>query len=441
MDTTQTSREETRKRSPKPKSAATQQQTRRGASQKTANNTQRQAPQKKQQAPEHRQTAQKPRQHQEQQHAATRIRTEDMPKRTVHQGGPHQRAASQSGAKPRPVQKKANTADKKTRTLKQNPLQNFISGIKSGNAPKTDEDRAEQARKRREQRAAAEAKKKKQAQRHDTPAVIYTEPKAFNRNKLLVQLLSVTAVVAALVIGLSIFFKVEHVTVAGAESYDEYRVKEASGISEGDNLLTFSRAKATAQIIAELPYVDTARIGIKLPDTVIIYIEELDVSYAIKSGTGDWWLINSAGRVVDQINGSASENYTQVLGVTLESPVIGEDAIAQEEIPTETDPVTGEPIPLTVTGAQRMSAALQILNALEANDIVGEAATVDVSRLDDIILWYGSRYQVNLGDTADMEYKIACMNDAILQLSEYESGILDISFINWEDQVGFTPFA
>ena len=409
MDTTQKNREETRQRAPKAKAAASQQQTRRSGTQN------------KKPAPQ--QPRQPQRQRSEAAHTATRIRREDMPKRTVHQGGPHQRAASQGSPKPRPAQ------------------QSFISGIRGGKAANTDEDRAAQAKKRREQRAAAEAKKKKQSRRHDTPAVIYTEPRAFNRNKLLVQILSVTAVVAAMIIGLSIFFKVETITVAGAESYDTWTVREASGISEGDNLLTFSRAKATAQIIAELPYVDNARIGIKLPDTVIIYIEELDVSYAIKSGNGDWWLINSGGKVVDQITGSASENYTQVLGVVLESPVIGEAALAVEEAPTETDPVSGEPIPLTVTGAQRLSAALQILTALEANDIVGEAASVEVTRLDDIILWYGSRYQVNLGDTANMEYKIACMNDAILQLSEYESGILDISFTNWQDQVGFTPFA
>ena len=431
MDTTQKNREKTRQQAKKAQ-AADSRQARPTGTQKQTTTSQRRSTGQPQR------TRQTERQRQETAHTATRIRREGMPKRTVHQGGPHQRAASESSPK-KPLPKAP--ASKKTRTLKQNPLQNFISGVKGGNAPKTDEDRAEQARKRREQRAAAEARRKKLAQKHDTPAVIYTEPKVFNRNKLLVQLLSVTAVVAAMVIGLSIFFKVEHVTVAGAESYDEYWVKEASGISEGDNLLTFSRAKATARILAELPYVDTARIGIKLPDTVIIYIEELDVSYAIKSGNGDWWLINSAGRVVDQITGSASENYTQVLGVTLEAPVVGEDAMAHEDAVMETDPVSGEAIPLTVTAAQRLSAALQILQALEENDIVGEAASVEVTRLDDIVLWYGSRYQVNLGDTADMKYKIACMNDAILQLSEYESGVLDISFITWQDQIGFTPFA
>lgn len=84
--------------------------------------------------------------------------------------------------------------------------------------------------------------------------------------------------------------------------------------------------------------------------------------------------------------------------------------------------------------------ALQILTALEDNDIVGEAASVDVSRLEDIILWYGTRYQVNLGDSSNLEYKIACMCDAILQMSDYQTGILDISFTTWTTQVGYTPF-
>ena len=107
-----------------------------------------------------------------------------------------------------------------------------------------------------------------------------------------------------------------------------------------------------------------------------------------------------------------------------------------------TDPTTAtESLPTITTGAQRLTTALGIVDALEANDIVGEAASVDVTRLEDIILWYGSRYQVNLGDESNMEYKIACMNDAILQLSEFDSGILDISFTIWPDQVGYTPFA
>jgi len=319
---------------------------------------------------------------------------------------------------------------------KKNALQNFISGVKGTSGP---EDAAAKAEQRRKERAARAEKKRKQAERNDTPAVIYTQPAAFSRDRLLVQLLTVTAVVAALVLGMSVFFKVETITVAGAETYSAWAIREASGISEGDSLLTFSKPKASAQIQASLAYVDDVRIGIKLPDTVIIYIEEMDVAYAIKSTQGDWWLINSEGRVVEQITANAANNHTQVLGVMLEDPQVGNSAEAANEVPQETLS-SGEPVPLSVTGEQRLSSCLQILKALEANDIVGEAASVDVSSLDDIILWYGSRYEVLLGNTANMEYKIACMNDAILQMSDYQSGILDISFTHWQDQVGYTPF-
>ena len=306
-------------------------------------------------------------------------------------------------------------------------------------------------------RAKAKTKAKNTQKRktnHPTqpaPAIIYTQPKAFNRTRLLVQLLSVAAVVAAMVMSLSVFFKVKHITVSGMQTYDAYAVEAASGIQKqtaeqkGDNLFSFSHARAGAQIVAKLPYVKSVRFGIKLPDTVNIIIEEEDVVYAIKDNTGTWWLMNASGRVVEMTNSSKAKNYTQILGVTLDNPAPNTMAVATEvqaAQPSQPADPTGEPVPVSTGGAQRLDAVKQILTALEANDIVGEAASVDVTRTEDIILWYGSRYQVNLGDTTDLEYKIACMNDVILQLGDYETGILDVSFTIWpeKNKVSYTPF-
>lgn len=357
-------------------------------------------------------------------------------KPSAPQGTGPRKSAPQRSAQERTTAA-AKTKTRQPRTVKKNSLQSFISGSRGRDA--ASDTRSAQAEQRRKKRAAEAARKKRQAQRYDTPAVIYTAPKTFNRNRFLIQLLTVVAVVIAFVMGLSVFFKVETITVSGAEKYTAWVVREASGIEEGDNLLTFSIPRACGQIMAELSYVDKVRIGIKLPDTVNIYIEELDVAYAIKDSNGTWWLMTSDGRMVEQTNSSVASSHTQVLGVTVESPVKNEMAVATEDIPTETD-ASGELVPVTVTGAQRLSSALQILKALEANDIVGEAASVDVTRLEDVILWYGTRYQVNLGDTSNMEYKIACMNDTILQLSDYQTGVLDISFTIFTDQVGYTPF-
>lgn len=284
--------------------------------------------------------------------------------------------------------------------------------------------------------------KKRQPQRPlvPTPPVIYTEPKTFNRNRLIVQLATVTAVVAAVVMGISVFFKVDEIRVSGAEVYSIEVVEQYSGIKKGDNLLTFSRPKAGALIKANLPYVDTVRFGIKLPGTVNIIIEEDDVVYSIKDQNGQWWLMNSDGRIVEQAKANQYASHTQILGVNLESPMPNSMAVAVEAAPTQTN-ADGELMPVTTENSQRLDAARQILQALEQNDIVGSAASVDVSRLDDIILWYGTRYQVNLGDDSNLDYKISCMNEVILELNDYQSGILDISFTIWPNQVGYTPFS
>ena len=275
-----------------------------------------------------------------------------------------------------------------------------------------------------------------------TQPVVYTQPKVFNRNRLLLQLLIICASVLAMVMALSVFFKVEVIKVSGAKAYSEWDVREASGIEIGDNLLTFSEPRASGQIQAKLPYVNEVRIGIKLPDTVIIYIEELEVAYAAKCSNGIWWLITSEGRVVEQIDDVRAESYTQIEGITLDNPVVNESAVAVEDSPQGIDPSqsTEETQVVTVTNAQRLSAALTILQALENNGIVGEAASVNVTNLNAIVLWYGTRFQVNLGDISNVDVKIAWMNTAIGQLSEYDRGILDVSFTSWEDEVGFTPF-
>ena len=169
--------------------------------------------------------------------------------------------------------------------------------------------------------------------------------------------------------------------------------------------------------------------------------------YSIQDQDGVWWLMNSDGKVVEQTSSTNAKSYTQVLGVTLSEPHASEAGVAKEDVPATTADADGSDptattayTPTLVTAAQRLNAALKILQALEDNDIVGDAASVDVSQLQDIILWYGTQYQVNLGSIDRIDYKITYMKNAILQMSEYQTGVLDVSFTTWPDCAGFTPF-
>ena len=145
-------------------------------------------------------------------------------------------------------------------------------------------------------------------------------------------------------------------------------------------------------------------------------------------------------------DGGSADNYTKIEGVTLADPVVGQQAVAAEEIVDtpegeETIP-TAETQPIAmVTNSTRLATVLTILQSLERNGVVGEVASIDVTDLDHIWLYYGTRYDVNLGNSENMDYKIAAMTAAISELAEYETGELDVSFNIWEDKVGYTPFA
>lgn len=270
-------------------------------------------------------------------------------------------------------------------------------------------------------------------------AIIYTQPKRFDRRGFLLRLATVVAVVLALVLGMSIFFKVANVTVAGAEKYSAWDIREASGIRDGENLLTLNKAKIGGKITTKLPYVKKARIIRKLPDTVMIEIQEIDVVYAIADSTDSWWLMDASGKIADSVSSSEAKSYTQLLGVRLQSPVAGAQAVAMEAVPTTDE--AGETIPVTVLESDRLRTVIEILQCLEENGVIGQAASVNVSDMTMLELWYEDHYQVLLGDSKNLGYKIQSMVKAIDQQKDYQRGILDVSFTTWGDQVNLSPFS
>ena len=128
---------------------------------------------------------------------------------------------------------------------------------------------------------------------------------------------------------------------------------------------------------------------------------------------------------------SVGENsgYTNLLGFKLDKPVIGELAAVLEEAQPETDEA-GNTIPLVVTAEKRFDTARNILQYLEQNGIIGEAAFLNVTDLGDISMQYGSRYLVQLGDDTQLSYKISLLKAAVAKVQgdyPYSSGTLDLS--------------
>lgn len=275
-----------------------------------------------------------------------------------------------------------------------------------------------------QRRPAANAAPEKTEEPRIGADVVYLPPKPFSKNRLILQLASVAAVVIALVLGLSVFFQVEVIEISGLDRYTAWDIEQASGIEKGENLLTFGRTKAAGKIISALPYVKEARIGIKLPNTVKIEIVEVEVAYAVEDINGTWWLVSSAGKVVEQVAAGQQGSYPKVDGVKLEKAAVGAVATAWQDPQAPTD-AEGNAVPVTTTAAQRLQTVVDIAGFLEANGIIGKIESIDVTSLQDIQMWYGDQFQIILGGADQLSIKIANMKAALTQVS-YDEGILDL---------------
>lgn len=304
------------------------------------------------------------------------------------------------------------------------------------------------ARRRPAARPAAAASRPRTAARTSKPAqppkplqeVVYLPPKPFQRKRLLLRLATVAALVVAIILAMSVFFKVENIQVSGMDQYTAWDISEASGIEKGSSLFSFGIPGAAARI-KKLPYVKDVRIGIKLPNTVMIEITEVRVTYAMKAQDESWWLVDSEGRIVEKAQENPKLPSTKILGVHLLNPQAGQHAVALETAKPGVDE-NGNTIPITITAAERLSVALDIAEFLEANGIIGAAASIDVNDMGNLQFWYGQQYQVKLGDDSQLAHKISSVKGAIDRLSteSHNSGVLDASFTVDKDGVKYTRF-
>ena len=339
--------------------------------------------------------------------------------------------------KKKPAAPAAGTKGRRPQSGKQAPARSKTAphGKKRTAKPTAEQAARQRIEQRRKKRAAANRAAR---QREPLPEVVYMPPAQFNRNRFLLHLVTLVAVVLALTFVFSIFFKVKTVTVSGTVRYDNWTVREASGIKDGEGLLTFGTAKAAGKIRALLPYVKEVQIGIKLPDTVKIEIVESSVAYSVAAADGTWWLISAEGKVLEQIDEGKADDVTRIEGILLAAPV-GAQAQAHEDVGQN---AFGDTLPVSISGRERLEALKQILQNLEINGVMGTVTTVDVTHPEDLYLWFGEKYQIRLGSGERIPYKIECMQ-AVFEQEEYlEPGIIDVSFTD-EDHpkdVIFVPF-
>ena len=219
------------------------------------------------------------------------------------------------------------------------------------------------------------------------------------------RLLLVLVIAAVVAVSLSLFFRVRTVEVQGNSIYGADAVIEASGIREGDNLLTLNKSAVAGRLTALLPYVQSVRIARILPDCVVIEVTESDAAFAVRSDSGETWLINFSGKVLEQ---AGEGDYPAITGLTLRDPQPGQPAQSDD--------------------TEQLAALNAILAAMDGTGLGEKITAIDVTRTFDLTLQYSDLYEIKLGGTDQMDYKMQYLLAVLDQLSPYQAGTIDLSF-------------
>lgn len=307
------------------------------------------------------------------------------------------------------------------------------------------------------------------------------------------RLLIMAAIVAAVIFGVAIFFKVNTVEVQGNTIYSADEIRSASGIQKGDNLFTLNKEAAAGSIKASLPYVETVSIIRFLPDKIVIEVKESDATFAVTTDTNTTWLINSVGKALEQIADSSvdqtagsvqteqpatpdtqtpSETPTEnpngenTDGEEVQQPSESPDAASGEQTQRPSDTADtadnenntaselpaadasaiqsdGKRIPrilgvtvnsptagsvVTATNPAALNAALAVIAELDGTGLLDHIVSINAEKEYDIVLQYDERYEIRLGGTEELNYKIDYLTVILSKLSDFQAGVIDLTF-------------
>lgn len=219
-------------------------------------------------------------------------------------------------------------------------------------------------------------------------------------------------------------FRVEKFTVEGAGVYTNEQVIAASEIQSGKSLFFVDLDKAAEKIETTLPYADNVKITKKLPDGIVIRLEETTKAYAVELSNGMYAVTNSSLKVLE-LSGEVPEKITVISGAVPQNFDVGFVVAfsAQEDDDTED---------------KTLATLLKITGTLE-NSQVGDVDYIDISSKSNIYLIYQKRIVMRLGDSSEIEAKLSLGSHAISEENAIDPTQFGVINLTISKQAYFNP--
>jgi cell division protein FtsQ len=231
-------------------------------------------------------------------------------------------------------------------------------------------------------------------------AVLRGEGRRRLRRLLAVLVVAVTCGLAYLATR-SPLLDVDRVNTHGLVHTDAADVLAASGIERGVAMTDVDSGDAETAIAA-LPWVDSVRVERDWPGTIEIHVTEREPTATLLGASGEWFLVDDTGRVLDRADGPAPERPTIVAGAAVVTP-------------GATQPGIGDALAVVRLLTPDLQAWVQAVQP-------GPDGTVDLLLHGDV--------RVELGSTAHLDDKIVDLATVLTRVDLTDLQSIDVSVVH-----------
>lgn len=285
----------------------------------------------------------------------------------------------------------------------------------------------------------------------------------------------------AVVVGATIFFKVETITVEGNSHYSDADIISATNIQLGNNVFSIKQNDISQKITYSLPYIQSITIKLSLPTEIRLIVQEQAGMVELITEEGTWYMgvqgkllervvftseefeeiildeeveipldeanwsdssdeSSDSSTTLEQLSTTALEEVGQ-LANTLTDNILSwndttidytlelhpDDPIIRVTGLTPIDPRPGEMIQVAPEDEKQLSSLLSLFEELEEKSLFSEVSQIHLHVFQYFEFSYAGRFLVKFPLAEDYDYKLRALTKAVSDIEHYETGTMDLT--------------
>lgn len=201
------------------------------------------------------------------------------------------------------------------------------------------------------------------------------------------------------------FFNITSIETEGNVQVTSEELLDRVNLVTGTNIFKINK-NSIRESLRSLAYLDTVKVSRRLPATVKISVTECRAEL-LAPYTSGYLLLDSRGKVLEQISDSSGWDLPELLGISIEKAEISEKISVQDGVKFD--------IIFNCIEYFKSKEQLPLISSFDFNDI----ANIQVT--------YREGYRVNFARLDDMDYKMKMLETILPQVDRSPGTYIDLS--------------